>query len=237
MKQIYEIKIKVRLSVIISILLFIAVVVAGLYYYNNSSTKTGLLAGSLAAGLVVALIQWIISWKEYSLIEKIEDLELVKILYNRDDRTYYEDLIRNSKKSIKVMGVTAKRFFEHFADTNNGAPDKARVLLVAMERGVDVQILLPHENFLPEEKKNAHHQVMHVLREIQHKNYTGKIDIRYFQHAPAHSIFMVDNTCIVGPVFEKVESKYTPALHLKNESPFAEKYIAYFEQEWKKLDA
>ena len=96
---------------------------------------------------------------------------------------------------------------------------------------------MPHENFLPEEKKNAHHQVVHVLRDIQQKQYKGKINIRYFQHAPAHSIFMVDSTCIVGPVFEKVESKYTPALHLQKDSPFAEKYIEHFEQEWGKIDA
>ena len=237
MKQIFDIKIKVRLSAIIFIVLFIAVVIAGWYYYTHYSTKTGVLMGSLAAGLIVALIQWIISWKEYTQTEKIEDLELVKVLYNRDDRTYYEDLIKKSKNSIKVMGVTAKRFFEHFADTQNGAPDNARVLLVALERGVDVQILLPHEDFLPEEKKNAHHQVRQVLQVIQDRNYAGKINIRYFRHVPAHSIFMVDSTCIVGPVFEKVESKYTPALHLKKDSPFAVKYLEHFDEEWKALDA
>lgn len=236
MKQIFDIKIKVRLSAIILLLLLLAVIIVGWYYYTHASTKTGVLMGSLAAGLVVALIQWIISWKEYNLTEKIEDLELVKVLYNRDDRTYYENLIRKSNKSIKVMGVTAKRFFEHFADTHNGAPDNARVLLVAMERGVNVQILLPHEDFLPEDKKDAHRQVKHTLQEIQRRNYTGKIEIKYFQHTPAHSIFMVDNNCIVGPVFERVESKYTPALHLKKDSPFAVKYLEHFDEEWKSLD-
>ena len=47
---------------------------------------------------------------------------------------------------------------------------------------------------------------------------------------------MVDSECIVGPIFEYVESKNTPALHWKNESPFAEKYLAYFEQEWDKVN-
>ena len=89
---------------------------------------------------------------------------------------------------------------------------------------------------MSEDKKVAHRQVKHTLQEIQRRNYTGKIEIKYFQHTPAHSIFMVDNNCIVGPVFERVESKYTPALHLKKDSPFAVKYLEHFDEEWNSLN-
>lgn len=236
MKQIFDVQCKIKLSQIIGGALVAATLVSGTIYWFYPTSLWGMVMGSLTAGLIVAIIQFLMAKREYEMLEKIEDLELVKVLYNRDDRTYYENLIRKSNKSIKVMGVTAKRFFEHFADTHNGAPDNARVLLVAMERGVNVQILLPHEDFLSEDKKVAHRQVKHTLQEIQRRNYTGKIEIKYFQHTPAHSIFMVDNNCIVGPVFERVESKYTPALHLKKDSPFAVKYLEHFDEEWNSLN-
>jgi len=169
--------------------------------------------------------------------KKVEDLRLIQILYNRDDRLYYQKLISESRREIRVMGVTAKRFFEHFADMTVGARPDAQVLISAMNRGVKVKILLPSKEYITNNKKASYEQVEETLKSINNKYPEAEIEIRYFDHIPAHSIFMVDSECIVGPVFENVESKNTPALHLKNESPFAEKYIAYFEQEWKKLDA
>ena len=64
------------------------------------------------------------------------------------------------------------------------------------------------------------------------KKYPHNIDIRYFNHTAAHSIFRVDDTCIIGPVFPELESKYTPALHVMNSSPVALNYMDYFESEW-----
>lgn len=236
MKQIFDIKIKLRLSAIVLVVLLLAVIVAGWYYYSYASTKTGVLMGSLAAGLFVALIQLIISWQEYKMAEQVKDLKLVKILYDRDDRTYYENLIKESKKEIKVMGVTAKRFFEHFADMSKGARGNARVLIDALNRGVKVEILLPTKEYLTEDKQSGYEQVQQIWQKIKESYPRADITIKYFHHVPAHSIFIVDNKCIVGPVFENVESKNTPALHLDNESPFAVNYIEHFDEEWKSLD-
>ena len=105
-------------------------------------------------------------------------------------------------------------------------------MIYALERGITVRILLPLNKYLPtEEKKNAGKIVLEKYKEL-HNRYNNKIEIRYFDHSPAHSIFRVDDTCIVGPVFPEVESKYTPALHLLNTSPMAIKYINYFDSEW-----
>lgn len=69
------------------------------------------------------------------------------------------------------------------------------------------------------------------------KNYPNcSLDVKYFKHVPAHSVFSVDDKSIVGPVFPEVESKYTPALFLRNSSPFANKYLTYFEYEWDKAE-
>ena len=131
------------------------------------------------------------------------------------------------------MGVTANRFFSHFADLDANASIGAKTLIYALEQGVTVRILLPLDKYLPtEEKKNAAKIVLEKYKDL-HNRY-NKIEIRYFDHSPAHSIFRVDDTCIVGPVFPEVESKYTPALHMNNSSPMAVKYINYFDSEWKK---
>lgn len=237
MKGIFDRNFKFRYSTIVIVVLFVAIIICSIFYFSQSDSSSGAILGSLVAGLIVALIQLIISWRDFEMTKKVEDLRLIQILYNRDDRLYYQKLISESRREIRVMGVTAKRFFEHFADMTVGARPDAQVLISAMNRGVKVKILLPSKEYITNNKKASYEQVEETLKSINNKYPEAEIEIRYFDHIPAHSIFMVDSECIVGPVFENVESKNTPALHLKNESPFAEKYIAYFEQEWEKLDA
>lgn len=237
MKEFFSKKIKLGYSSIAVFILLVLLIICWRCYAANPNTPSGVILGSLIAGLIVALIQFFLSWWDYKMTKKIEDLRLIEILYNRDDRPYYANLINKSRREIRVMGVTAKRFFEHFADMTVGARQEAQVLIVALNRGVKVKILLPSKEYVAQSKMASYKQVEETLNNIKSNYPNAEIEIRYFNHIPAHSIFMVDSECIVGPVFEKVESKNTPALHLKNESPFAEKYIAYFEQEWETLDA
>lgn len=237
MKEIFNRNFKFRYSTFVVIALVVAIIICTVYYFLQSDSSSGAILGSLVAGLIVALIQLIISWRDFDMTKKVEDLRLIEILYDRDNRDYYANLINKSRREIRVMGVTAKRFFEHFADMTVGARPDAQVLIAALNRGVKVKLLLPSKEYIANNKKASFEQVEDTLKRINSKYPEAEIEIRYFDHIPAHSIFMVDSECIVGPVFENVESKNTPALHLKNESPFAEKYVAYFEQEWKALDA
>lgn len=237
MKEIFSKKIKIGYSLIVVILLLVVIGICWKCYSASPTTPSGVVLGSLIAGLIVALIQFFLSWWDYKMTKKVEDLRLIEILYDRDNRDYYANLINKSRREIRVMGVTAKRFFEHFADVTVGARPDAQVLIAALNRGVKVKLLLPSREYISKNKRASYEQVEETLKGIKSKFPDAEIEIRYFDHIPAHSIFMVDSECIVGPVFENVESKNTPALHLKNESPFAEKYVAYFEQEWKALDA
>lgn len=233
MKEIFSKKIKLNVLIIIVLVILVIICVCWKWYTMNTTSPIGAILSSIIAGLIVALIQLGLSWWDYQMMQKIEKLRLIEILYDRDNRTYYADLIDKSRREIRVMGTTARRFFEHFADMTTGARPEAQVLISALNRGVKVKLLLPSESHIAHNKIADHKQVSETLRSIKKKYPSAEIDIRYFDHIPAHSIFMVDSECIVGPVFEYVESKNTPALHLKNESPFAEKYLAYFEQEWK----
>ncbi|MEX2568137.1 MAG: hypothetical protein WD431_19470 [Cyclobacteriaceae bacterium] len=133
-----------------------------------------------------------------------------------------------------MMGVTGSRFMEHFANDDKNAPPNSKVLLEAMSKGVQVRILIPKPEFLSSESEkrigeNARARYIKIK-----ESYPKNFHVRYFNHVPAHSVFLVDDECIVGPIFPELSSKYTPALYLRSKSPFAEKYIDYFEHEWKK---
>ena len=130
------------------------------------------------------------------------------------------------------MGVTTVRFFNHFADTNTAASEGAKVLLNAMDRNVKVRVLLPLEDFLPNEMKRQDASRVRAQYDELKNKYPQNIEIRYFSHTATHSIFRIDDTCIIGPVFPELESKYTPALHVMTSSPMALNYMDYFESEW-----
>lgn len=219
------------ISGILVILLIVLVII--LWQLEDSDGKLSGFMTSLTSGLLIAIIQLCLAWYDYTKNSELRKLELKEILYDRDSRNKYEAYIKSSKRQIDVMGVTANRFFSHFADLDANASIGAKTLIYALEQGVTVRILLPLDNYLPtEEKKNAAKIVLEKYKDL-HNRY-NKLEIRYFDHSPAHSIFRVDDTCIVGPVFPEVESKYTPALHMNNSSPMAVKYINYFDSEWKK---
>jgi hypothetical protein len=224
--------VKIKTTIIILVLLFVSVVVVGIWFGKTDDPKALSILGSLFSGLIVAIIQLIIAWQDYYQIEKFKKLELIKIMYDRDDRIFYEEYIGKAKQYIYVMGVTAIRFFNDFADYEQSATSNAKVLLHKLAQGVQVRILLPEIGFLAGNKKNDFEEVKQHVGNIKTKFTTYRLAVRYFNHIPAHSVFIIDDTCIVGPVFPNIESKYTPALHLRNTSPIAIKYQDYFNMEW-----
>ncbi len=230
--KIFSIVISIYLSKIILVLLLIATITLGWFYYTGeANSKHTLLFGGLVAGLIVAIIQFLFSWNEHHSIERINALGIKDILLHREDRSFYKNLISASKVRISIMGVTASRFMDHFADKQSDRPE-TRVLLDALSRRVKVRILVPERKFLENEddKRNfikAKKQFAKVASE--HKNFK----YRYFSHLPTHSLVVVDEKSIIGPVFPKVRSKDTPCIFITTSSPYAEKYLDYFETEWK----
>ena len=224
--------VKMTISMIILVVLIVLLIVTMIIYcrMDNPSGLWGALFGSLAAGLIVAIIQYLIALQDYIQTEKLKKLKLKEVLYNRTTRSQYEEYIRNTNRILDLMGVTAVRFFNDFADTSVGAPDNATVLLQALERGVHVRVLLPTDEFLPEAKKIDSAKVKTKYMELTQRY--QNIEIRYFGHTAAHSIFRIDDSCIIGPVFPLLESRNTPALHLMTSSPMALNYLDYFESEW-----
>jgi hypothetical protein len=223
-----------RFNINIAILIFITVIVtiASIWFINTNNEKLYSILGGLATGLAVAVIQFIMTWIDRVQIDKLNKLELIEIMYNRDDRDTYEEYIKNAHTEISVMGVTARRFFEDFADCDANAHQNAKVLLQRMGNNVRVRVLLPNIEYLNENKRLDFLKVRQHVENIKNQFPTYHLEVRYFNHTPSHSIFIIDDTCIVGPIFPKVESKYTQALYLKNSSPYAKNYQDYFEDEW-----
>lgn len=235
--NIFKTNIKIRATFIVITCLTLATITVWIWYRNTNDANVSTILGSLFAGLIVAIIQFIIAWQDYKQTDKLKELELIEILYSRDSRVFYEKYIKKSKRKINLMGVTASRFFSDFADDSPNAPKEAQILLNALYRGVKVKILLPESDFVENaNKKQDVDKVKRRVTEINNKYPNYCIEVKYFKHTPAHSIFNVDDQCIVGPVFPELESKYTPALYLRNSSPIADKYLSYFDYEWDKAE-
>lgn len=232
--NIYDRSVRVSIGLIATTLLVFFLILS-IYIYckadNQEGEMTGL-AGNLIAGLIIAIIQFGLGWFEYVQTKELKKLKLLEILYTRSERPKYEKFIKSAKRNLDVMGVTASRFFNDFADMDPAAPDEAKVLLHAMDKGLKVRLLIPSDEYLPNDTKREDAKRVKIKYEELKRKYPNNIDIRYFIHTAAHSIFRVDDTCIIGPVFPELESKYTPALHVMNSSPMALNYIDYFESEW-----
>lgn len=233
--KVFEQKFKIRVSKLILIALICLLIIAVIIYFliNDPGTMWGAIFGSMIAGIIVAIIQYCIAWQDYNQTEKLKELKLVEVLYNRRTKEQYGEYIKSATRTLDVMGSTAVRLFRDFADTTKGAPENSRVLLLAMDRGVKVRILLPSEEFLPnDEKRQDAKEVKYMRNEINHEN----LEIRYFEHKAAHSIFRIDDTCIIGPIFPDIESRNTPALHVMSSSPMAINYLDYFDSEWNRAN-
>jgi len=228
-------KIKVRVSFVILIcLIFSTVAVWYLYNEVDSLSKLSGVLGSLLAGIIVAIVQFVIAWSDYTATEKLKGLYIIDVFFNRDKRKFYEGYISSSRKCIDIMGVTGNRLIDHFANDDVDADADSKVLLSALEKGVKVRILMPSSQYLPSQSdKIKELGVASKYRAIEEK-YGGQFSVRYFDHVASHSIFIVDDECIVGPVFPGKQSKFTPALYLKNKSDFAKCYLDYFESEWQR---
>jgi hypothetical protein len=184
----------------------------------------------LVPGLVVALMQFILSWGEFQQISKFSAMNIKGILDSRDQEVYYRELINNATFQIDVLGVTAQRLMNDFADSTATRLER-KVLIAALARGVKVRILLPDEKYLTVKDKNEKYPIaLRIFNELHPK--FSNFEVHYFSHDPIASIFRVDNEILLGQIFNDAESRNTPTIHTSVESPLAQSYVRYFEKEW-----
>lgn len=220
-----------RFHIIIAILVVLLIITLLHFLLSDVNSKSGIIAGGISASLIVAIIQFLFSLNEYKSYSDIKKLGIKRILVSRDDHKFYSNFISKAKKDIKVMGVTALRMIQDFADESSPREDK-KVLLTALSRSVTVKILLPELSYLHNQKDAEKSLQSKPILEKINKKYDN-FEVHYFSHVPTHSIFLVDQECILGPVFSNYESKDTPCIYMSINNDFASKYLDYFDNEWK----
>lgn len=219
------------------IVLILTSFIIGLSFWFNSSAATddklnAILSG-LITGFVALLLQLWFSWVEQNKLKKFDELRIINILAARDDPEYYRPLIKSAKRDVMVLGVTCLRFLQDFAEDEASAPNKNKVLLKLLDKKkLKVKLLVADETALDKEEDKAKAKAAQPRLERLSKKYPNNFFYSYYEHIPTHSVMVIDDESIVGPIFPGVNSKYSPAIHLKSDSKFVEHYREYFDKEW-----
>lgn len=198
---------------------------------TNFDTNLSSIVGGLIAGFIIACTQFLLSWFEYKRNDKLEKIGVIDILPNKYAEDKYRNILNNINHQLLIMGNTTHDFLNDFADESNSQAEK-KVLLSKLVSGIEVKILIAKKEHL-DSKAQKKFDTSKERIDILTKKYTN-FKVKFYDHEPTQSIFIFDNECFVGPVFPTKTSRETPALHMKNESEFAKKYIEYFNTEWEK---
>lgn len=188
----------------------------------------GPIFSGLLTGLLVAFVQYLLSWHDHGEAEAIQRLGIRRIVPHRDDKGFYRGLLEQSRDEVLLLGNTASRFLEDFCHSSRA---DSCALLRALERGVRVRFLLPESQHLSAKDRARGKQAQARMLELQGA-YPEKFQVRLFGHPSAHSIMKVDSQCLVGPLFPDVASKDSPAILASADSLLLLEYLKYFEREW-----
>ena len=94
-----------------------------------------------------------------------------------------------------------------------------------------MQFLLPTDEYMDQRSKARFQADLENVRQLLNC-FSDRIEMRRFEFQARHSMVRVDDNLIVGPVFQEVESRDSPAVHVNTNSAFADKYIAHFDWVW-----
>lgn len=204
------------------------------FFKDDFSDKAMSLLASLIVGFFTLAVSILINYSQLMSIDLFRSLRIKNILKTRSNRKYYHDIIDSAQNELWILGVTANRLLEHFA--NFESPDEIegnKVLLNKIEKGMSVRLLLASINKLKTKKEKRKYKDTLEKLEALPEGLRNKIQVKYYDVEPSQSIFYTEKECIVGPIFPNVASEHTPAIHLKNNSPYAEYYLKFFEETWK----
>jgi len=208
------------------------VFIAGIFftwlYLKNPSTPGPILSG-LLTGCVLLFVQLLFDLQKSKELSKLKEMRIQSIIPYREGKGFYSQLIKNTTESISIAGTTISRFLNDFAHPQRA---DSQSLLHALDLGVDIRFLIPTDDFLSHKDILRAQETIKRINEINAENRAGKIQIKKFKHAPAHSLFVADEECLIGPVFPDVSSNDSPAIHTVKKSKFASPYLNYFEKEW-----
>lgn len=220
---------------LVIIFLFIILLSAFWIYSVIDDEKWAMLISGIVSGLIAIIVTLWLSYYEFKKIERFRQMGVIDILPERTDKKYYEEIIRDAKTVIQVMGTSCTRFLDDFGNQNS--PEHALIDAMDSNSSLSVQILVPDEDNMDHDskKKFESQSVKRVINDLIGK-YSGRLTIKRFNFRASNSLVRADNHLIVGPVFPNVDSRHTPAIHLDTSSKYAKKYIQYYEDVWTDSD-
>lgn len=219
---------------VVIVIFIVALIVSLLFVFNLCDENLKNIFISISAGLIIALIQFGLSWYEYTTIEKYRKMGIKNIYDDKHKEEMYGDKINNAKQKICLMGNTAGKFLGDFADKDSRKVSK-QFLIEKLKKGIEVKILIGKKTlFQGQSKRLRDYEDARAIIEHLKVDYPEKFKCKYYNHEPAHSIFIFDNECFIGPIFPNTTSFDIPFIHMYNESTFASNYIEYFNSEWEK---
>ncbi|WP_448250278.1 hypothetical protein [Thalassotalea agariperforans] len=225
---------KTKFKIPLSIILLLSLVIISIwlvYSYANSDieTKWAPFIGGAAVSSIAALFQYLISFIDYRNNEKLKDSGVVKFLASRGDKSYYQNLIKNSTIELKLLFHTSKRFCEDFCASGKG--DNLLIEIMNAKPKLTVKMLILSRGLLHDDDKTSYEIAQKILNQMKSK-FGDRFQIKYYNHIPAHNIFLSDNDAVLGPYFEHAKSKYSHSIHFKSNANFVTEYKEYFDKEW-----
>ncbi|PFG11399.1 hypothetical protein [Marinobacter sp. LV10MA510-1] len=219
-------------------LLFIAFVVSYIIFDPNSESsvdiKVATLLGGGCVGFGVATLQLFITIVEQKKISFYESLKIHDVFSDRDDKNIYRDLIEGSFQVIDVMGNTCSRLVEDFAQFEVGS---SNALIRALERSVRVRLLISNPDSLINDGDKAAIETKTLIAAKKLKTtFPHLFELRLLAGKASHNIMLCDNICLIGPIFDQIKSKDTPALKTDKDSIISKVYLENFEAEWKQSE-
>lgn len=196
---------------------------------DDQSAKMIALLGGLVGALVVSILTSATTIKLGQEVSRYHDMGIKSLLRNRHDKEYYRAIVRDAKEDVRVMGASCTRFIEDFLDQSS--EDCVLVAALRVNPALKVRLLAPRDVHMASATRARSDEIDRYLIDLT-KEFGDRVQLRRFDHKPAHSFVIVDEDLIAGPVFESSKSKYAPAVHVKMSTEFARKYSEYFDAEW-----
>lgn len=215
--------------IVVSMLVFVFLLSLILYLWG-SDEKVVNISGGVMVAAVFSIFQVFVNMSNLSTYQKYKDLKVKEILSHRDDKEYYRKLIEGCSENIEIMGVTCSRFLNDFADEES--ENHPFIDALNKKKNLKVKFLIAEKEYLPDNIHQAFDEAQNKMISLK-KRFSGKFDFKYYEHAPNHSYVRIDSDVLVGPNFENVSSKNSPAIHIDYSSVYLERYKKYFEDTWK----
>jgi hypothetical protein len=224
-------KIRVPLWLIWAISISLAIAGFGYWYYevDPGNSKLVGLVGGIVTGLIVYLATFLTLLRPIQELDRFHRMGIRGLLANRHDQTYYRKLVARSRLRVDVMGASCSRFVRDFLDVESD--DKVLIDALIKHPDLKVRLLIPDDAHMSEETRNRTKDTLAQFAVVQGR-FGNRVELRRFEDEARHSLVIVDNDLVAGPVFDDNRSRHAPAVHVAIETLFGQKYLAYFETVW-----